>query len=280
MEPEKIHLELEQFKKFLVLNYSLRPVTIKGHLGNIRRMLQKIQIINPEKEEVTNYVYEMKTSEKSPSHLCNNISSIEKYMDFKKKLVRYSKPKRQRTLVTDVLTEAEVSRIIQSCKNVKELAMITVLAYSGIRNRSFCFLQVKDVDFGNNTLTIRKVKGRKEYIANISSDCIKILLKYLEEYKKKPDCFLFTTKVKDNQYTCSDVRKFVITLSSRANIEKSVYPHLFRHSLASNMLNRGAGIILIKEQLGHDWIQSTETYLSCFPNRIKSEYEIYKPSYI
>lgn len=280
MDTKKVQLELEQFKKFLVLNYSLRPITINGHLGNIRRMLQKIQTTNPEKEEVTDYVYELKNSEKSSSHLCNNISSVEKYMDFKKKLVRYSKPKRQRKLIMDVLTEAEVSRIIQACKNIKELGMISSLAYSGIRNRSFCYLQVQDIDFGNNTLRIRKVKGRKEYIANISSDCVKILLKYLGEYKKKPNDFLFTTKVKDNQYTCSDIRKFVITLAKRAKIEKNVHPHLFRHSLASNMLNRGAGIILIKEQLGHDWIQSTETYLSCFPNRIKSEYEIYKPAYI
>jgi len=46
------------------------------------------------------------------------------------------------------------------------------------------------------------------------------------------------------------------------------------------MLNRGANIILIKEQLGHDWLQSTEIYLNLFSQRIKSEYEVYKPAYI
>lgn len=280
MDNEKLTQELESFKKYLVLNYSLREVTIKGHLGNIRRMLQKIQTTNPEKEEVTDYVYEIKKSDKSSSHICSGISSIEKYMDSKKKLVRYAKPKRQRSLITEVLTEAEVNRMIQSCKSIKELAMISILAYSGVRSRSFCNIKMEDVDFGNNQIIIKKVKGRKEYIANISSDCIKILLKYLEEYKKNQGNFLFTTKAKNNQYTGSDIRKFINTLSKRAKIEKIVYPHLLRHSLASNMLNRGAGIILIKEQLGHDWIQSTENYISCFPNRIKSEFEIYKPSYM
>ena len=280
MEQEKLSQELQYFKKHLVLNYALREVTIKGHIENIKRMLKVLKNINPEKEEVTNYVYEIRNSNKSSSHQCNNISSIEKYMDFKKKLVRYAKPKRQRQFITETLTEAEISRIIQSCKNIKELAMISILAYSGIRNRSFINLKLKDIDFGNNQIRVRKVKGRKEYISNISSECINILLKYLEEHKKKSEDFLFTTKVKNNQYKQSDIRKFVITLSKRARIEKKVYPHLFRHSLASNMLNRGAGIILIKEQLGHDWIQSTENYLCSFPNRIKSEFEIYKPSYI
>lgn len=280
MEQEKIQSELEQFKKDLVLHYSLREITINGHLGNIKRMIQRIQTINPEKEEVTNYVYEIKNSNKSPSHMCNNISSIEKYMDFKRELLRFARPRRQKSFIVDVLTEAEVSRIFQACKNIKELAMISVLAYSGMRNRSFCNVKLQDVDFGNNIILVKKVKGRRGYSANISSDCIKILLKYLEQHKKKPDDFLFTTKVNNNQYTCSDIRKFVEVLSKRAKIDKRVYPHLLRHSLASNMLNRGAGIILIKEQLGHDWIQSTENYISCFPSRIKSEYEIYKPAYL
>jgi len=280
MEKDKLDQELQSFKKHLVLNYALRDVTIKGHIENIKRMLKNLQNVNPEKEEVINYVYEIRNSNKSASHMCNNISSIEKFMDYKRKLVRFAKPKRQKQLITETLTEAEINRMIQSCKNIKELAMITTLAYSGIRNRSFCNLKVKDIDFGNNTLTIRKVKGRREYIAQISSECIKILLKYLEKYKKGKEDYLFTTKVRNNQYNQSDIRKFIIVLSMRSKIEKNVYPHLLRHSLASNMLNRGAGIVLIKEQLGHDWIQSTENYLSCFPNRIKSEFEIYKPSYL
>jgi len=280
MEQEKIQEELNQFKKHLVLQYSLRDITINEHIGNIKRMIQKIQTINPEKEEVTNYVYELKQSNKSDSHISNNISSIEKYMDFKKKLVRYAKPRRQKKLIVDILTEAEINRLIQSTKNIKEKAMITLLVYSGIRVKSFCNIKLRDIDFGENSLKVRKVKGRKEYISNISSDCVKILLEYLAEYPKKLDDFLFTTKVKNNQYQTSDIRKFVKVLGKRAMIEKKVYPHLLRHSLASNMLNRGANIILIKEQLGHDWIQSTENYLSSFPSRIKSEFEIYKPSYI
>ena len=280
MEQEKLQEELERFKKHLVLNHSLRDITIKGHTENIKRMIQIMQTTNPEKEEVINFVYDLKRSDKSCSHISNNISSIEKYMDFKRKLLRFSKPRRQRELITSVLTEAEISRMIQSCKNIKEKAMIILLVYSGVRNRSFCNIKLEDVDLGENTIRVRKVKGRKEYSANISSESIKVLLKYLEEYPRRNDCYLFTTKIRGNKYSTSDIRKFIRVLGKRAEIDKKVYPHLLRHSLASNMLNRGAGIILIKEQLGHDWIQSTENYLSCFPNRIKSEFEIYKPSYI
>jgi len=280
MDIEKLQQEIEQFKKHLVLNFALREVTINGHLENIKRMLKILENTNPEKEEVTDYVYELKSSGKSCSHISNNIQSVEKFMDFHKKLVRYAKPKRQRKLVVDILTEAEINRMVQSCKDIKEKAMFAVLIFSGVRNRSFCNIKLRDVDFGDNTLIVKKVKGRKEYLANISSDCIKILLKYLEEYPRKLDDFLFTTKVKGNQYHGSDIIKFIKVLGKRAKIEKNVYVHLLRYSLASNMLNRGANIITIKNQLGHDWLSSTEIYLNSLPSRIKSEYEIYKPSYI
>lgn len=280
MEAEKLREELNQFKKNLVLQYSLRRITIQGHIGNIKRMIQQIQTTNPEREEVDNYVYELKKANKSNSHISNNISSIEKYMDFKRKFVRYAKPRRQKKLIVDILREAEVNRLIQATKNIKEKAMIVLLAYSGVRIRSFCNIKLRDIDFGENSLKVIKVKGRKEYVSNLSSDCIKIILKYIEEYPKKLDDFLFTTKIRNNQYATADIRKFVKLLGLRAKIGKRIYPHLFRHSLASNMLNRGANIILIKEQLGHDWIQSTENYISSFPSRIKSEFEIYKPSYI
>jgi len=280
MEQEKIQEEIESFKKDLVLHYSLREVTIKGHLANIRRMIQNIQTTNPTKEEITDYVYEIRNSDKSSSYMCNTISSVEKYMDFKRQLMRFAKPKRITRLIIEILTEAEISRMISACKNLKEKAMMVVLAYTGMRNRSFCELKVRDIDFGNNVIFVKKAKGKKEYPANIPSEAVRILSNYIQEYNKKENDFLFTTKIRNNQYTTSDIRKFVKTLGSRIKLEKRVYPHLLRHALASNMRGRGADIILIKEQLGQDWIESTMTYLSRFPNRIKAEFEVYKPAYL
>jgi len=277
---QKLNEEIESFKKNLVLNYSLRKITIHGHLGNIKRMLKIIQTTNPEKEEVINYVYDLKKSNKSCSHISNNLYSIEKYMDFKRRLLRFAKPKRLKSVIKETLTESEITRIIQASKNIKERAMLLILAYSGIRNKSFCDLKLEDLDLGGNSLTIRKPKGRKQYLSNIPSIVINILLQYLKMFPRKPKDYLFTTWIRNNKYTTSDIRKFVRVLAKRAGVEKRVYPHLFRHSLASNMLHRGAGVILIKEQLGHDYLESTMVYIHSFPQRIKSEYEIYKPSYI
>lgn len=234
MDDKKLQEELEQFKKYLVLHHSLREITIKNHIGNIKRMLPQLETLNPEKEEVTDFVYKLKQNNKSASHISNNIASIEKYMDYKKNLVRFSRPKRIRQLIKNVLTEAEVSIMIRATKNIREKAILVLLAYSGIRNRSFCNLKLKDVDFGENTIIVRKSKGSKEYITNISSECVKILLKYLEEYPRKSEDYLFTTLQNNNQYTSCALRQVIQKIATRAEINKRVYPHLLRHCVSKD----------------------------------------------
>jgi integrase/recombinase XerD len=69
-------------------------------------------------------------------------------------------------------------------------------------------------------------------------------------------------------------------LARRAQLEKRVFPHLLRHSLATNLLNRGASLIMIKEQLGHAFIESTMIYVTSMPFRARSEYDFFKPAYM
>ncbi|MFA7506732.1 MAG: tyrosine-type recombinase/integrase [Bacilli bacterium] len=68
-------------------------------------------------------------------------------------------------------------------------------------------------------------------------------------------------------------------ITNRTNITKHIHPHLFRHSLAMNMLNRGAHLLTIKSQLGHEYIGSTLVYLRGENKRSSAEYNLYCPSY-
>jgi integrase/recombinase XerD len=94
------------------------------------------------------------------------------------------------------------------------------------------------------------------------------------------DDFLFVTLDKENQLSTCDIRKMVRVLTRRAKIGRRVFPHLFRHSLATNLLNRGASLIMIKEQLGHAFIESTMIYVTSMPFRTRSEYDFFKPAYM
>ena len=57
-------------------------------------------------------------------------------------------------MIKDILTESEVSRIIQSARNLREKAIVCLLAYSGMRNREVCNLMVRELDLGSNRVIV------------------------------------------------------------------------------------------------------------------------------
>jgi integrase/recombinase XerD len=136
---------------------------------------------------------------------------------------------------------------------------------------------VRDFDPGRNTIRIIKGKGLKDGLVNISSVCTSILLEYLGNSQQ--DNFLFYT-YQHNQMTTNAVRKQVRVIASRAGIKKRVYPHLLRHTLAANLLLRGANIVLLKQQLRHAHLETTLVYINSIVFGEMNQYDKFAPSYI
>jgi site-specific recombinase XerD len=272
----------EEFKKFdnyLLLNKGLQEVTREGHITSMNVVLKRIGTLNPEHNALQEHILWMHEKGYSHSHITNTSKAIEYYTEYLNNPLKIARTKRPQRIIKDCLTEAEINTIIRTANNIRKKAMIVTLAYSGVRNKEFCNIKVSDLDFGNNCIRINNGKNSKDRIVNISAVCSNVLVEYILTYRKDKDDFLFTTSKRNNQYKTSDLRKFVKVLAKKAGIEKRVYPHLFRHSLATNLLKRGANLITIKEQLGHSFIDSTMHYLKIFSHRVKSEYEYYAPAY-
>lgn len=266
------------FEQFLVL-LGLQNITVQGYLGSVRRFTGIVGE-DPDEETVKKFVYELYISDYSYSHKTNTVLGIEKYMSFLNRPIRLGRQKKPKQIIKDTLTEAEVTKLIFNCKNIREKAIVTLLAYSGIRNRELCNLKVKDIDFGRNQITVLQGKGLKDSKCEVSSECIQILLDYLNVYQKTSEDYLFTTIVRNNQYHPCDLRKLIHVLGKRMGIEKRIYPHLLRHSLSVNLLLRGANIFVIQKQLRHTLIETTFTYLNSIALTMRNDYEKYAPSYV
>ena len=270
---------LKEFDDFLLLNKGLHEVTRKGHLRSISVVLKKIE--EPTSDNFRKHVLWMNNQGYSNSHIVNTIKSIEYFSEFSGQSFSIIKMKRPKKLITDYLTEAEIGYMIRCAKDLREVAMIAFLAFSGIRNQEFCNIKVRDLDFGNNQAFVRQGKFSKDRRVNIGYRCTNLLIEYIMNYRKQPDDYLFTTIVNDNKYQTSDLRKFIRVIAKRAKINKRVFPHIFRHSLATNMILRGASILLVKEQLGHTDIQTTMNYIQRLPLQvIKTQYDYHIPAYM
>ena len=216
----------------------------------------------------------------SYSHVVNTSLGLEHYTRSKGEIVKLTRPKKPKRLITDVLTESEVSRLLLAAKNIRVKAMICLLSYSGVRNHEFCNIKLEDIDLGGNQVTVRDGKNRQDGIINISAECTRVLIEYLRSHPRENGDFLFTTLLRRNQLTTGDVRKALRITAIRAQIGRRIFPHLLRHSLATNLLNRGASLMMIQQQLRHRFIESTMIYVISRPIRNKSEYDFHKPAYM
>lgn len=272
--------ELEPFYNFLLIKKGFGDVTIDGYRRVLSKITRDIGSFTPTVEQVENYIAEMRRKKYSFSHIRNTSIVLDRYMKFIGCPVEFARMKRPKPMIKDTLTEGEIARILAACKNSREQAMIAILAYSGIRNKEFCNLKTTEVDLDNGLLKIMGGKGNKDRVAYISRECGKIISEYLRDYPRNGESYLTTTLVRNNQYTGWDLRKMVKVIAKRAKIKKRVYPHLYRHSLAVNLLSRGANIMSISSILGHSSLQSTLIYAHSIPQKVQNEYGYFCPNYV
>lgn len=280
MDQTKVERQLKKFEEHMMVDKGLSDVTVGGYCRALSIALRRMRKFCPEYENIKEYILWMYKEKYSYSHIVNTSLALEHYTKYKGNPVTIGRPKKPRRLIKDTLSEAEISRIFQVARNIREKALACVLAYSGLRNSEVCNLRVSDLDLGQNQLRVTGGKGFKDRYVNIAAECSKVLIEYLKHFGREADAFLFTTLKTNLALVPADVRKHIRKLARRAGIERRVYPHLIRHSLATNLLNRGANLTMIKEQLGHVYYESTLIYAVSTPFRVKSEYEFCKPAYL
>lgn len=280
MDRTKLQRQLKKFEEHMMVDKGLSDVTAEGYCRNLSIALRRMRKFCPQYEHIKEHILWMYKEKYSYSHIVNTSLALEHYTEFKGTPVEIGRPKKPRRLIKDTLSEAEVSRIFQGSKNIRETALACILAYSGLRNIEMCNLRVNDIDVGQNQIRVTSGKGFKDRYVNIAAECSKVIVEYLKVFPREPDQFLFTTLRRNTPLVQADIRKHIKKLGSRAGITRRVYPHLFRHSLATNLLNRGANLTMIKEQLGHVYYESTLIYAMSTPFRVKSEYEFCKPAYL
>lgn len=280
MDKTKLDRQMKKFEGYLMVDRGLAKVTANGYCRTVSISLRRMKKFVPQYTNIKEHIGWMYDRKYSYSHVVNSSLGLEHYTRFKGQAIKLARPKKPRRLIKDVMTESEVSRLLLAAKNIRVKAMICLLAYSGVRNLELCNLKLEDIDLGANQVTVRDGKNRQDGVINISAECTRVLIDYLRSHPREKDQFLFTTLLKNNQLTTGYVRKSLRTTASRAQIGRRIFPHLLRHSLATNLLNRGASLMMIQQQLRHRFIESTMIYVVSRPIRNRSEYDFHKPAYM
>ena len=177
--------------------------------------------------------------------------------------------------VVETLTDQEQEIIRCACDNERDKAIIDLLSGSGMRVSELCGLNRSDVNFDRGEVKVFG-KGAKERICFLTGKA-KVHLKWYLEERTDDDPALFVTKDKPHsRLTKNGVEYILKKIASKSRIPKTrLYPHLYRKSMASGMLKRGAPIEMIQNTLGHVNVATTEIYTKIDNDMLRAAHEKY-----
>lgn len=161
--------------------------------------------------------------------------------------------------IDDILGVIDVSTM----EGARNYAIIETLYSCGLRVSELTDLRFSNLFFEEGYIRVDG-KGGKQRLVPISEVAIRKIKNYLEHrkninVKKGSEDVLFLSK-RGTAISRITVFHYVKLYAKEAGIKRDVSPHVFRHSFATHLLERGANIRVIQELLGHEKITATEIY--------------------
>jgi len=196
-------------------------------------------------------------------------------------------PKLGHRLPGAVLTKDEVEKVLTEASpatavGLRDRAILETLYATGVRRSELVSLRLYDVDQERGTVMVRQGKGRKDRVIPIGERALGWIARYLVEVRPSlamaPDeGFLFLTTLGERltpDFLTQSVRRYVLA----AGLGKSGSCHLFRHTMATLMLEGGADVRYIQEMLGHAHLDSTEVYTRVSIQKLRAIYAATHPA--
>ncbi len=162
------------------------------------------------------------------------------------------------TLVKEVLTDENIEVLRDSCQELRDIAMIDLLASTGMRVGELVKINREDIDFHERQCVVFG-KGNKEREVYFNARTKIHLKKYLEQRTDNNPALFVSLANPHNRLTISGVEVRLRQLGKAANIAK-VHPHKFRRTLATMAIDKGMPIEQVQKLLGHVKIDTTLHY--------------------
>ncbi len=277
---------LKRYLQFVKIEKGLSENSVLSYRNDLERYLKFVaddlrirSLGGISVNHIENYLIELTDMGLSVSTIARNISSVRSFHEFAvvENLAEANPaelvdlPKKARKL-PEVLTAVEVEKIIDQADRtepdgIRDAAILETLYASGMRVSELTSLEMDQLFFEIGFIRVIG-KGNKERLVPVGKHAEKSIEHYLESARdkflnsKKPE--KSKNKVFLNQrggpLSRMSIWNIVNKYAQKTGIKKNVYPHIFRHSFATHLLEGGADLRAVQEMLGHTSIITTEIY--------------------
>lgn len=278
--------DLKRYLQFIRLEKGLSENSISAYKNDLRRYLKFIandlrikDLGGITLQHIENYLEELTAMDLSVSSVARNISSIRSFHEFAvvEKMAEANPaelidlPQKTKNL-PEILSPQEIETIIdipnrETDAGIRNAAVLETLYATGMRVSELVQLELDNLFFEIGFIRVIG-KGNKERLVPVGEKAQSALEHYVEVVRPKFQHNKNPQKAKNriflsqrgNPLSRMSIWNIVNDAAERAGIEKNVYPHIFRHSFATHLLEGGADLRAVQQMLGHSSIETTEIY--------------------
>jgi len=289
---------LKEYLDALRVERNLSSMTCEAYKQDLNDYLKFIkskkakEIFEITQMHIREYIRELNKKGFASSSIARRFSSIrsyhkfliaEKIMDQNPTLI-LSTPKSSKKLPS-VLNEIEISKIIDSIDastqfGLRDKAIIEMLYSCGLRVTELCELDLSNLFLDDDLIRVYG-KGMKERLLPIGKRAKLYLNKYLIRVRPSFDrqnksSVVFLSR-NGKPLTRSMINKILNKWSDFSGINKSISPHVLRHSFATHLLEGGADLRFVQALLGHSDITTTQIYTHLDKEHLREVYKTHHP---
>ena len=159
---------------------------------------------------------------------------------------------------------------LAAADNPRDRALLEFFLTAGCRVSEVLPLKTENVDWKKRTIQVIG-KGNKKRTVVFTKTCKKYLLEWLK-VSPNPELLFCSTRKPHGEMKKEGIEAIIKRLGVKANLGEPVYPHLLRHTFATNLLAKGLRIEQIEVLMGHSSVGTTEIYAENNIDKIVEEY--------
>ena len=264
-------MQIREFLDFLKYEKGSSKSTADGYNRDLVQFFLFVEKNYDEIEERNVFEYIEYINEKlKKNSVSRKVSAIKTFYKFcylnkavKKDPAGMVKSLKREHRLPEILTLEEMKKIIDNCPSTPEgmqnMLIIKFLIATGARISELLNLEIKDLE--NKEYEFIKVLGKdsKYRIVPIYDNFENEIKNYLDVYRSKLKNAKNSFKIFPNTRR-EKFWKDLKIIAKYARIEKNVYPHIFKYSIAAILLENSVDISIVQEILGHATIITAEVY--------------------
>ena len=259
------------------------PKTLQYYEDTLARVLATIDkpIAAIESDDLRQYLNDYEITRHTSKVTINNIrrimSSFFSWLEDEDYIVKSPVRRIHRVKTAQVaketLTDEELETLRDACKNKRDLALVDLLASTGMRIGELVRLDVADVNMQERECIVTG-KGNKQRPVYFDARAKLHLTEYLETRADSDPALFVSLDSSASRVTVGGMELRLRNLGKKAGVSR-VHPHKFRRTLATHAIDKGMPIEQVQKLLGHAKIDTTMHYAMVNQSNVKASHRRY-----